>query len=80
MPAKAQRVLKALKCPICQHQAVFYLTPDAVKNATQFPVPFQVVHKDHSFTVYLDSGLLISRVQPGENNNHPTPAKSKKAK
>lgn len=80
MPAKTQRVLKALQCPICQHQAVFYVTPDAVKNATQFPVPFQVVHKDHTFTVYLDSGLLISRIQPGENNNQPAPAKSKKPK
>jgi hypothetical protein len=75
MPAKTQRVLKALQCPICGHQAVFYVTHDAVRNATQFPVPFQVVHKDHTFTVYLDSGLLISRIQPGENNDQPTPAK-----
>jgi hypothetical protein len=75
-----QRVLKALQCPICRHQAVFYVTPDAVRNATQYPVPFQVVHKDHTFTVYLDSGLLIARIQPGENDNQSVPAKSKKPK
>ena len=80
MPAKTQRVLKALQCPICKQQAVFNVTPDVVRNAAQFPVPFQVVHKDHTFTVYLDSGLLIARVQPGENNNQTRATKNKKPK
>jgi hypothetical protein len=80
MPAKTQRVLKALKCPICQRQAVFYVTSGAVKDATQYPVPFQVIHKDHTFTVYLDSGLLIARIQPGENDSQPAPTRSKKPK
>lgn len=54
---------KALKCPICGEKAVFFVTMDAVKDATQYPVPFEVVHLDHKFMIYLDSGLLISRIE-----------------
>jgi hypothetical protein len=54
---------KALKCPICGEKAVFFVTMDAVKDAIQYPVPFEVIHSDHKFMIYLDSGLLISRIE-----------------
>jgi hypothetical protein len=45
---------------------------DAVKDATQYPVPFEVIHGDHKFMIYLDSGLLISRI---EEPPQPVPVK-----
>jgi hypothetical protein len=63
MPAQARKFWKALKCPVCGERAVFFVTMDAVKDATQYPVPFEVIHDDHKFLIYLDSGLLISRIE-----------------
>lgn len=63
MSAQARKFWKALKCPICGERAVFFVTMDAVKDATQYPVPFEVIHDDHKFLIYLDSGLLISRIE-----------------
>lgn len=63
MALKSRKYWKALKCPICGERVVFYVTIDAVEGAKQFPVPFKVVHEDHDFHIYLDSGLLISRVE-----------------
>jgi len=68
--------LKALKCPICGGLAVFTVTPKAVEGATRYPVPFQVTHRDHTFTVYLDSALLISRVE-GKTETTQTKGKTK---
>ena len=75
MPAKPRKHWKALKCPICSEKAVFFVTTDAVKDATEYPVPFEVIHADHKFMIYLDSGLLISRIE-----DPPKPAPVKKAK
>lgn len=63
MSSNPKKYWKALKCPVCSERVVFYVTMDAVKDAKQFPVPFEVVHKDHKFKIYLDSGLLISRIE-----------------
>ncbi len=63
--------LKALKCPVCGERVAFKVTNEVVKNAVQFPVPFKVIHGDHSFTVHLDSGLLISRVSASTNDPPP---------
>jgi hypothetical protein len=63
MSAQTRKYWKALKCPLCGERAVFFVTMDAVKDATQYPVPFEVIHNDHKFMIYLDSGLLISRVE-----------------
>lgn len=63
MSAQARKFWKALKCPVCGERAVFFVTMDAVKDATQYPVPFEVIHDDHKFLIYLDSGLLISRIE-----------------
>lgn len=82
MASKSRKYWKALKCPMCGENAVFFLTLDAVKGATQYPVPFEVNHKDHKFVIYLDSGLLISRIdEPKEplTPKKPKP-KSKKTK
>ncbi len=64
MAPKQQKYWKALKCPVCGKRATFFLTKNIVKNATKFPVPFEVIHEDHSFKIFLDSGLLISRIEP----------------
>ncbi len=66
--------LKALKCPVCGERVAFKVTKEVVKDAVQFPVPFEVIHGDHSFTVYLDSGLLISRISA--NTTDPPPVES----
>ena len=66
MSSKKRKYWKALKCPICSDRAVFYVTMDAVDGAEQYPVPFTVIHDDHAFTIYLDSGLLISRIEEPE--------------
>ncbi|MHA2315095.1 MAG: hypothetical protein ACXACF_07400 [Candidatus Hermodarchaeia archaeon] len=63
MSAKTRKFWKALKCPVCGERAVFFVTMDAVKDATQYPVPFEVIHDNHKFLIYLDSGLLISRIE-----------------
>lgn len=63
--------LKALKCPVCGERVAFKVTKEVVKNAIHFPVPFKVIHGDHSFTVYLDSGLLISRISAGATDPPP---------
>ena len=63
MSAQTRKFWKALKCPVCGERAVFFVTMDAVKDATQYPVPFEVIHDDHKFLIYLDSGLLISRIE-----------------
>ena len=63
MSAQTRKYWKALKCPLCGERAVFFVTMDAVKDATQYPVPFEVIHDDHKFLIYLDSGLLISRIE-----------------
>lgn len=78
MSKTPRKFWKALKCPICGERAVFYVTMDAVKDATQYPVPFDVIHEDHNFTIFLDSGLLISRIE--ESKEPPTPAPTKKTK
>lgn len=85
MPESARKFWKALKCPICGERAVFYVTTDAVKDATQYPVPFEVIHEDHKFTIFLDSGLLISRIEEPKEVPQPptrkeTKTKSKKTK
>jgi hypothetical protein len=77
MPTPPRKHWKALKCPICSEKAVFFVTTDAVKDATQYPVPFEVIHNDHKFMIYLDSGLLISRI---EEPPEPKPAKKTKPK
>lgn len=77
MPTQPRKHWKALKCPICGEKAVFFVTMDAVKDATQYPVPFEVIHSDHKFMIYLDSGLLISRI---EEPPQPAPAPKPKAK
>lgn len=64
MAPKPRKYWKALKCPVCGKRATFFLKKDIVKGATQFPVPFEVIHEDHSFKIFLDSGLLISRIEP----------------
>jgi hypothetical protein len=71
---------KALKCPICGERAVFYVTMDAVKDAKQYPVPFEVIHEDHKFTIFLDSGLLISRIEEPKEAPPPVPKKKTKSK
>lgn len=63
MSSQTRKFWKALKCPVCGERAVFFVTMDAVKDATQYPVPFEVIHDDHKFLIYLDSGLLISRIE-----------------
>ncbi len=63
MASQTRKYWKALKCPVCGQRAVFYVTMAAVKDATQYPVPFEVIHEDHKFLIYLDSGLLISRIE-----------------
>ncbi|MFX1299961.1 MAG: hypothetical protein ACFFAL_04315 [Promethearchaeota archaeon] len=63
MSAQTRKFWKALKCPVCGERAVFFVTMDAVKDAIQYPVPFEVIHDDHKFMIYLDSGLLISRIE-----------------
>lgn len=77
MPLEPRKHWKALKCPICGEKAVFFVTMDAVKDVTQYPVPFEVIHTDHKFMIYLDSGLLISRI---EEPPQPLPAKKSKSK
>jgi len=72
--------LKALKCPICGELAVFTVTSKAVEGATKYPVPFEVTHRDHTFTVYLDSALLISRVEKGGIKTHPKSKTKRKPK
>ncbi|MFX1565552.1 MAG: hypothetical protein ACFFCH_06135 [Promethearchaeota archaeon] len=76
MSESPRKFWKALKCPICGERAVFYVTTDAVKDATQYPVPFEVIHEDHKFKIFLDSGLLISRIEEPKEVP-PTPAKQK---
>ncbi|MHA2428844.1 MAG: hypothetical protein ACXADB_12545 [Candidatus Hermodarchaeia archaeon] len=71
---------KALKCPICGERAVFYVTMDAVKDAKQYPVPFEVIHEDHKFEIFLDSGLLISRIEEPKEVPPPAPKKKTKSK
>jgi hypothetical protein len=80
MPTKPRKHWKALKCPICGEKAVFYVTTDAVKDATQYPVPFEVIHADHKFMIYLDSGLLISRIEEPLKPTFTKKTKSKKKK
>lgn len=80
MSTSPRKFWKALKCPICGERAVFYVTMDAVKDATQYPVPFEVIHKDHKFTIFLDSGLLISRIEEPEEATPPAPKKKTKSK
>lgn len=75
MSAQQHKYWKALKCPICGERAVFFVTMDAVEGANQYPVPFEVIHKDHKFNIYLDSGLLISRIE-----EPPPPVKTTKPK
>ena len=53
---------------------------DAVKDATQYPVPFEVIHNDHKFTIFLDSGLLISRIEEPKATPPPVPKKKTKRK
>ena len=77
MSPEPRKHWKALKCPLCGEKTVFFVTMDAVKNATQYPVPFEVIHEDHKFMIYLDSGLLISRI---EEPLQPLPAKKGKPK
>ena len=79
MSINPKKYWKALKCPICGERAVFYVTMDAVEGATQYPVPFEVIHDDHNFMIYLDSGLLISRIEEPQPTI-PTPKKKKKRK
>jgi hypothetical protein len=73
MSSQTRKYWKALKCPICGQRAVFFVTKEAVKDATQYPVPFEVIHEDHKFLIYLDSGLLISRI---EEPQQPLPTSS----
>ncbi|MFX1491091.1 MAG: hypothetical protein ACFFBU_02435 [Promethearchaeota archaeon] len=82
MAAQTRKYWKALKCPICGQRAVFYVTMEAVKDATQYPVPFEVFHEDHKFLIYLDSGLLISRIEEPQPTLSSTsqPTKKKKTK
>ncbi|MFX1509029.1 MAG: hypothetical protein ACFFBR_01865 [Promethearchaeota archaeon] len=85
MSESVRKFWKALKCPICGERAVFYVTTDAVKDATQYPVPFEVIHEDHKFKIFLDSGLLISRIEepkevPQPSTRKETKTKSKKTK
>ncbi|MDO8123953.1 MAG: hypothetical protein Q6364_06200 [Candidatus Hermodarchaeota archaeon] len=77
MSAKTRKFWKALKCPVCGERAVFFVTMDAVKDATQYPVPFEVIHDDHKFLIYLDSGLLISRIEEAKPPIASTEAKPK---
>ncbi len=77
MSTKTRKFWKALKCPVCGERAVFFITTDAVKDATQYPVPFEVIHDDHKFLIYLDSGLLISRIEEPKPSIVATEAKSK---
>jgi hypothetical protein len=69
MTPKQKKYWKALKCPVCGKRATFFLTKDIVKDTTKFPVPFEVIHEDHSFTIYLDSGLLISRIESSSSKS-----------
>jgi hypothetical protein len=80
MSTPPRKFWKALKCPICGERAVFYVTMDAVKDATQYPVPFDVIHEDHNFTIFLDSGLLISRIEEPKETSTPAPTKKTKSK
>jgi hypothetical protein len=80
MSETPRKFWKALKCPICGERAVFYVTMDAVKDATQYPVPFEVIHEDHNFMIFLDSGLLISRIEEPTVSPPPTPTKKTKSK
>ncbi len=80
MSSQPRKFWKALKCPVCGERAVFYVTMDAVKDATQYPVPFDVIHSDHRFVIYLDSGLLISRIEEAKPPITPSKTKSKKTK
>ncbi|MFW9830568.1 MAG: hypothetical protein ACFFD8_02200 [Candidatus Thorarchaeota archaeon] len=80
MASQSRKYWKALKCPICGDNAVFYLTMDAVKDATQYPVPFEVIHEDHKFLIYLDSGLLISRIEEPKELVTPQKGKTKSKK
>lgn len=77
MSAQTRKFWKALKCPVCGERAVFFVTMDAVKDATQYPVPFEVIHDDHKFLIYLDSGLLISRIEEPKPPIASTDAKPK---
>jgi len=80
MSDSPRKFWKALKCPICGERAVFYVTMDAVKDATQYPVPFEVIHEDHNFMIYLDSGLLISRIEEPQLSSPPVPEKKVKSR
>ncbi len=80
MSKSFKKFWKALKCPICGARAVFYVTKDAVKDANQYPVPFQVIHEDHNFMIFLDSGLLISRIEEPKVSTPTAPKKKTKSK
>ncbi len=78
MSKSPRKFWKALKCPLCGERAVFYVTTDAVEGATQYPVPFEVIHENHKFMIYLDSGLLISRIEEPTQISHVSKKKPKK--
>jgi len=80
MSSPPRKFWKALKCPVCGERAVFYVTMDAVKDATQYPVPFEVIHDDHKFTIFLDSGLLISRIEEFPAPPQPVVKQQRKSK
>jgi hypothetical protein len=80
MSSNPQKFWKALKCPICGERAVFYVTMDAVKDAIQYPVPFEVIHEDHKFKIFLDSGLLISRIEEPATTPQPVVKQKRKSK
>ena len=62
-PEPLREVAKVVVCPHCSSRIQFTIDKSNIEKAEKFPVPVVLKHEDHSFTIYLDSNLLISEIR-----------------
>lgn len=62
-PEPLRAVAKVVVCPHCSSRIQFTIDKSNIEKAEKFPVPVVLKHEDHTFTIYLDSNLLISEIR-----------------
>ena len=62
-PEPLRKISKIVVCPHCSSRIQFTIDKSNIEKAEKFPVSVVLKHEDHSFTVYLDSNLLISEIR-----------------